>query len=68
MKRIKIIIIVFVSIILLTLIGIIIHDIVVIKSDHSGECCSCCDNSYEVCIDMCCPCSKTILIPKNMFL
>ena len=62
---IKKIVIVLISLIVLIFIGILIHDFVVIKSDHSDECCSCCEKGAEMCIQMCCPCSKTILVPYN---
>lgn len=63
LKVLKWIAIVAVTVLLL----IIIRDIYIISTDHKNECCSCCTAGEEVCIDMCCPCTKTIIIPEHFF-
>ena len=62
MKKIIIGMLVFIT---LVLGAIIIRDIIVLNKDRSKECCSCCDGSQEVCMAMCCPCTKTIILPDK---
>ena len=46
--------------------ALIIRDIYIIKTRPKGECCSCCSGKEEVCIDMCCPCTHTLILPDDI--
>ena len=61
-KIIKIIILIVVVIFLI----IILRDIYILKIKNKNECCSCCEPDAEICIDLCCPCTKTIIIPRGL--
>jgi len=60
----KKVIICILTIVLVAIFAIIIHDLIVRNRDKSDECCSCCSKGEEVCIDMCCSCKKTIILPE----
>jgi len=62
MKKYKKIILGIIIVILIIIFVLLAHDFIQILI-HKNECCRCCAPSEENCIDLCCKCYKTFLLP-----